>query len=114
MIRGGMVGGVQLDPMGFLMRALSQNFAALGDEVQLSATMDLMHFHRLPNEHIDTLRSRFAALCGRAAVDGNLRITVPHMAATLLRACEVNEQQLIHLLQPTQQQQQQQQQEEER
>ena len=68
--QGGLIAGQQAGPVTFIIAQLAQTFAPLGEEVRLQALQDLMTFHRLPNERIDELQTRFRILRHRAQNQG--------------------------------------------
>lgn len=46
LVRGGVINGVQTDPLTFLMYQLSTRFARLGEEISLGTIAELMSFKR--------------------------------------------------------------------
>ena len=56
---GGFLNGAQVDPMTYLMHALGEKYAQLGEEVRLTAITDFLNFSRGPQEHVDELLARF-------------------------------------------------------
>ena len=102
LINGGMINGVQTDPLTYLIHSLCERFGQLGEEQQLSAMTELMTFTRYPVERIDALLARYDQVRQRARDTGGLMLNVEGMAWVLLRAVGVNDQQLLTLLQPTQ------------
>ena len=101
-LTGGIVNGVQADPMTYLMHALSERFAQMGEEARLGSITELMTFTRNGQERIDSLITRFDGIRQRAQDQGMLLISVQGLAWLLLRACGVNDNQLLTLLQPFQ------------
>ena len=99
-IAGGHINGVQVDPMTFLMHSLSERYSQLGEETRLAALTDLMNFHRQGQERIDALITRFDTIRQRANQEGQLAMSMQGLAWILLRACAVNDTQLMTLLQP--------------
>ena len=103
LINGGFVNGAQVDPLTFLLHALSERFAALGDEVRLGAITDLLCFGRRSSyETVDDLLARFDILRQRAFDQGQLTMSITGLVWLLLRAVGVDDTQLIQLLQPFQ------------
>ena len=99
---GGMIGGVQQDPVTFLVAQLATNYAPLGEETRLTAMTELMQFRKNQGETIDNLITRFLSTKHRAEVGGvNMVLSVEGYSWILLRACGVTQQQLLSLLQPT-------------
>lgn len=66
MTPGGLVNGIQVDPVTYLLSHLASQFAPLGEETRLVAMTELMMSQRQPNENIDTLLRRFTTLRHRA------------------------------------------------
>ena len=99
---GGMLDGVQVDPMTFLISHLAAHFAPLGEESRLTAMTELMQFQRNPGEAIDALLTRFMGVQHRAQQGANVVPNIEMNTWLLLRACGVNATQLLQLLQPFQ------------
>ena len=99
-INGGQINGTAVDPMTFLMHSLSERYSQLGEETRLSAITDLMNFNRIGQERIDALITRFDTIRQRANQEGQLNISIQGLTWILLRACSVNDSQLMTLLQP--------------
>ena len=101
LITGGQINGVVVDPLTFLLHALSERFAALGDEIRLTSLTDMLGFERSsPYEQVDELMARFDLVRSRAQEFGQLVISVPGLAWLLLKACGVNDAQLLQVLTP--------------
>ena len=99
---GGMIGGVQQDPVTFLVAQLATNYAPLGEETRLTAMTELMQFRKNQGETIDNLITRFLSTKHRAEVGGvNMVLSIEGYSWILLRACGVTQQQLLSLLQST-------------
>ena len=58
-IAGGLINGVQVDSMTFLMHKLTESYSQLGEETRLSAFTELMSSERDGREPIDQLITRF-------------------------------------------------------
>ena len=97
---GGIINGVQLDPVSFLMHGLSTRFGPLDEENRLQAAQALLTFARRQGETIDTLISRFEITRARAAAEGGGALSLETSALTLLRACGVSSEQFQALTQP--------------
>ena len=82
------------------MHALSERFAQLGEESRLAAVTELMGFARQGQERIDGLITRFDTVRQRANQEGQLTMSIQGITWILLRACQVNDTQLMSLLQP--------------
>ena len=100
LLNGGPINGVQTDPVTYLMHALAEQFAALGEESRVGTMADLLNFQRLGNENIDELLSRFDLVRTRAAEYGQMALSVQGLSFVLLRAVGVTDTQLLNLLQP--------------
>ena len=83
------------------MHSLSERYAQLGEESRLAAITDLMNFTRRGSERIDDLITRFDTVRNRAELQGQVAMSIEGLVRILLRACQVNDQQLMTLLQPT-------------
>ena len=58
-IAGGLINGVQVDSMTFLMHKLTESYSQLGEETRLAALTELVNFERDGREPIDQLITRF-------------------------------------------------------
>ena len=67
---GGVINGVRLDPVTYLMTQLAAHFAPLGEEARLASMGEIMSFHRNPSESTDALIARVRILRWRAAQGG--------------------------------------------
>ena len=99
-IHGGIINGTAVDAMTFLMHKLTESYSQLGEETRLSALTDLMSFDRNGREPIDQLIIRFDTVRQRANQEGQLTLSVQGLVWILLKACRINDQQLMTLLQP--------------
>ena len=68
----------------------------------MHAVTELMMFHRNANENIDALLVRYMSLRGRAQQGGGGQMSWDMYSWLLLRACGVNQMQLLNILQPMQ------------
>ena len=100
LINGGMINGAQVDAMTFLMHSLSERYSPLGEETRVAALAELFTFARRGRERIDDLLTRFDLTRQRANVEGGVAMSTQGITWILLRACHINEQQLMTLLQP--------------
>ena len=98
--QGELFNGVQADAVTYLIIRLGSRSTPLGEEQRLAATNQIMNFDRLPGESTDALLTRFMMLLHQAQVGGRLQMNWGSYAHFLIRACRVNPQQLISLLQP--------------
>ena len=101
-IHGGQINGQQVDPMTFILHSLSERYSPLGEETRMQATQDLLNFTAEPREKIDDLLTRFDIVRHRAETEGNLGMNIQTISELLLRACRLNEEQLLRMLEPTQ------------
>ena len=100
--QGGLIGGVQQDPVTFLIAQLAANYAPLGEESRLLAMSELMQFRRNQGENTDALLTRFQGVRHRAETGGaGMAMSIEGYSWLLLKACGVTQHQLILLLQPT-------------
>ena len=98
LIQGGLINGVQVPPMAFLMHSLPERWGQLGEEERTQAVQQLMSFGRIEGERIDDLLTRFDILRNRAQLAGQLMIGFEGLSFLLLRACRVTDMQLQMLL----------------
>ena len=98
--QGGIINGVQLDPVSFLLHGLQARFAPLDEETRLRAAQDLLSFNRRQGETVDTLISRFEITRQRARAEGGGAVSLETASLLLLRACGVSAEQFQALTQP--------------
>ena len=94
-VQGGVIDGVQVDPMTYLLIHLASRFAPLGEEQRLMAQNELMSFDRQTGESIDALITRFMAIRRRAQAGGRMAMTWEDYAHLLLRACRIKPQDML-------------------
>ena len=99
---GGQVNGVQVDPVTYLLHGLQTRFGSLEEESRLKCMTEMLAFARKPNESINALLARYEVVRQRAAVEGQLVMSVEGMSLQILRACGMQSQHLMLLLQPFQ------------
>ncbi|CAE7222318.1 unnamed protein product [Symbiodinium sp. CCMP2592] len=102
LVHGGAINGHHVDPLTYIMHALAERFADLGEELRLTSITDLFNFGRQGNERIDELITRFDLIRQRSYDLGQLTMSVTGLAYILLKACEVSDAQLMQLLSPLQ------------
>ena len=102
LLHGGLVNGVQVEPMTYIMHSLAERYGQLGEEVRLSAIAELFTFSAQNNERIDDLLTRFDILRERAQAEGQMHMSVQALVWLLLKACNITDNQLQQLLGPTQ------------
>ena len=106
-IQGGTVdmgdgsGPQQVNGAAFLLHALSERFAPLEEENNLTALADLHGFARLPGESIDTVLTRFEVVVQRARTRSGIPLSEQHAAWHLLLALKLRTETWVQLLQPT-------------
>ena len=81
---GGIVNGVQLDPVSYIVLGLHARFAQLGEETRLVATTEMLSFHRKPNESINEVLTRYEVVRQRARVEGQFVMSTEGCALQLL------------------------------
>ena len=99
---GGMVNGQPVGPVSYILSHLALRFAPLGEETRMNAVTELMQFHRNANENIDALLVRYMSLRYKAQQGGGGQMSWEMYSWLLLRACGVNQNQLLNILQPLQ------------
>ena len=97
---GGIVNGVQVDPVTYLLSQLQTRFAPFEEEIRLCAMTEMVSVARRPGEDIDQLLTRYELVRARAASEGQFRMSVEGCAWQILRACGVGGNQLLMVLQP--------------
>eukprot|EP00971_Amphidinium_carterae_P338939 6476497-Amphidinium_carterae.1 len=70
LMHGGVVNGQHLDPVSYLVHALTARFAPLEDETRLRSTSALLGFTRNRGESIDSVLTRFELVRMRAQQEG--------------------------------------------
>ena len=80
--------------MTYLMHALSERYAQMGEEVRTQAIAEIMSFQRNGQERIEDLLTRFAQY-------GQTDISVQGLTWILIKACGVSDQQFLTLMRPT-------------
>ena len=93
-------GGVQLDPLSYLVLGLHARFAPLGEETRLQAMTDLLSFGRRNGEGTNQVLTRYEIVRQRARTEGFFVMSTEGCALQLLRACGVSTNQMMQLLQP--------------
>ena len=97
-VSGGLINGVQVDPLTYVMHALQERFGNLGEEIRVQSFTELMSFRRKGNGPVDPLLVPFDSIRSRAAEQGGAVVGVQGVAWILLRAIGITDQQLIQLL----------------
>ena len=96
--QGGMRGGVQLDPVSYLLGALQLRFANLDEESRLQSMTELLAFTRFGGENINAVLARYEVVRQRAASEGRFVMSIEGCALQIMRAVGVHPNQLTILL----------------
>ena len=99
--RGGVVNGVNVDPVTLLFHGLQQRFGPLQEEARLSALNQFMNFGRKPNEGINELITRFETSHSRAVSEGGFQMSYEGLSFMLLKIVGPSDAQILQILQPT-------------
>ena len=97
LVNGAVINGVQIDPMSYIMHTLSEHYARLGEEQQLTAFADFMNFDSLPGERIEDLLIRFDETRERAQEYGGLAMNVTGVVYILIRSLKLSADQFTNL-----------------
>ena len=102
LIQGGLINGVQADPLTYVIHGLAERFAALGEELRLGSITELLSFSRNHHQHerIDEILVRFDVARQRAHDEGQLTVSITGLTWLLLRAVGVSDSQLLQILTP--------------
>jgi len=100
MAMGGMVNGIAVDPVTYLLGSLHARFAALEEESRLTSMTEMLAFARRPGETINALLARYETVRQRAAIEGQFVMSIEGCSLQVLRACNIQSQHLFTLLQP--------------
>ena len=100
MVNGGVMNGVAVDPVTYLLGSLHARFAALEEESRLSSMTEMLAFARRPGETINALLARYETVRQRAAIEGQFVMSIEGCSLQVLRACNIQSQHLFTLLQP--------------
>ena len=100
MTTGGVVNGVAVDPVTYLLGSLHARFADLEEESRLASMTEMLAFTRLPGESINALLARYETVRQRAAIEGQFVMSIEGCSLQILRACNIQSQHLLTLLQP--------------
>eukprot|EP00974_Lingulodinium_polyedra_P026938 2597593-Lingulodinium_polyedra.AAC.1 len=75
-MNGGLLNGVQVDPVTLLLGTLHARFSALEEESRLTCTLELLVFSRRPGDGINGLLARYETDRQRAALEGQFVMSV--------------------------------------
>ena len=101
-MNGGVVNGIPVDPVTYVVHGLQQRFALLDDEHRLAAMTQLLACSRRHGETINGTLARYEIVRQRAAREAHFVMSCEGCALQLLRARNVSPQQPIQFLQPIQ------------
>ena len=99
-MHGGIVNGVQVDPVTMLFHGLQERFGPLGEETRMTAMVELMTFDRRHGERINEVASRFEVTRAVASRDAGFTMNTEAVAMTFLRAVGITDEQLLQILAP--------------
>ena len=85
--------GVAVDAFTFLMHALSERYAPLGEETRLKAMAEIFNFGKKPGESIDDLLVRFDVTRQVAASEGGIGMNIKALSWFLLKAVQPSDSQ---------------------
>jgi hypothetical protein len=100
MAMGGLINGVAVDPVTYLLGSLHARFAALEEESRLTSMTEMFAFTQRPGETINALLARYETVRQRAAIEGQFVMSIEGCSLQVLRACNIQSQHLFTLLQP--------------
>jgi hypothetical protein len=100
-MNGGVINGIHLDPVTYIVAGLHRNFANLDEETRLAAVTEFLAFQRRQVENTNTLIARYELVRNRARNEGNFDMGAEGNSLTILRATNQSVEQLEHLLRPT-------------
>ena len=100
MMHGGMLNGVMVDPVTFILGILHARYSALEEESRLTAMTEMLAFQRRQGENINSLLARYDTVRQRANTEGQFVMSVEGCSLQLLRAVGIGTQHMMTLLQP--------------
>eukprot|EP00974_Lingulodinium_polyedra_P089532 8681510-Lingulodinium_polyedra.AAC.1 len=86
MMNGGLLNGVQVDPVTLLLGTFHARFSAWEEESRLTCMLEPFAFSRRPGENINGLLARYETVRQRAALEGQFVMSVEGCALQILRA----------------------------
>ena len=86
MMNGGMLNGVQVDPVTHLLGLFHARFSQLEKESRLTAMTEMLAFHRKSGETINALLARYEVVRQRAANEGHFVMSIEGCALQILKA----------------------------
>ena len=78
-----------MDPVTYMLGALQTRFAALEEETRLTSMTEMLAFTRRPGEAINAVLARYEIVRQRAAVEGQIVMSMEGCSMQLLRACNI-------------------------
>ena len=100
MFLGGVVEGIQLEPVAYLIQGLQRKFASLDEEARLRALLNMMRFTRKPGERVDELLARFDVIRTNARIEGQFVMSIEGYAVLLLSSLGVTHDNIAQTLAP--------------
>ena len=97
MMNGGILNGVAVDAVTYLLGSLNAKFSALEEESRLTAMTETRAFSRRHNESINAVLARYEVVRQPAALEGQSVMNNEGCALQLLRACGIQAQQVFNL-----------------
>ena len=91
---GANANGQMVDSVTYLIHALHLRFSSLEEEGRLTSMTEMLAFERRPNEPINSLIARYETVRQRAAVEGQLTMSIEGCALQLCRAIPLRPDQL--------------------
>ena len=76
MMHGGVLNGVSVDPVTFLLGTLPARYSALEEESRLAAMTEMLGFQRRQGENINSLLARYDTVRQRANTEGQFVMSV--------------------------------------
>jgi hypothetical protein len=100
MFLGGVVEGIQLEPVAYLIQGLQRKFASLDEEARLRALLNMMRFKRKPGERVDELLARFDVIRTNARIEGQFVMSIEGYAVLLLSSLGITHDNIAQTLAP--------------
>ena len=99
-MHGGVVNGIQLDPVAWILHGLHTRFAPLADETRLQSMNKLINFRRRNRESVTELITRYETIRYTAHVEGNYVQSVEVCALTLIQLAGIGTNTFMQLVAP--------------
>ena len=75
-LSGGIVNGVHLDPVSFILARLRRRPVRMDEGAWLAAITEFIGFTRLPGESVNSVLVRYETVRNRALAEGNFQVPV--------------------------------------